>query len=42
MRAKGARAIARFGNAGCSYYNPDDVPLSSEDKKLVERKRLHI
>ena len=32
---KTARAIQTFGNAGCSYDDVNDVPLSSRDRRKV-------
>jgi hypothetical protein len=32
---KTSDAIRRFGNAGCRYDDPDDVPLSARDRRIV-------
>jgi YARHG domain-containing protein len=32
---KTAKAINYFGNAGCTYYNEGDIPMSSEDRNQV-------
>lgn len=34
---KTSRAIATFGNAGCSYDNVGDVPLSPRETRAVAR-----
>jgi YARHG domain len=36
---KTAKAIKAFGNAGCSYDDIDDVPLSPDQHKAVARMR---
>ncbi len=34
---KTKRAIKKFGNAGCSYDDVGDVPLSSNQRKVIKR-----
>jgi YARHG domain len=36
---KTAKAIEKFGNAGCSFDDINDVPLSPNQRKVVKRMR---